>query len=188
MPLAFVPVLGEPAEYLASSGLPESSTGYQGSEIWRGLDRDILIPILESSDLSATFQEKREAYDRWRDSLVKVGEYGEMVAGGLPEDLTCFLSQEDELLDMWRSIIEEARGRLDPASVRALLGSLDLRRIVSHSTWPHLSEWPERSWAYIDQRMTSNELCTLCLIFHLATRVGARPNVRKPGCMGFQVR
>lgn len=186
MTLAALPVLNEAAGYLASSALPETHHQSDQDEIWQGIDQDVLIPILDSRDIAHTFRQLRDAYGEWRHSVINSDLGYQQPDGSVDDTISTLVAAEDELIDTWRQGFQLAARTLEPAVMKALLGALDLRQIVSHSTWPHIATWPAESWDYIEQRMISHELCMLCVSHHVTTRTGLRPNVQKLAIWGFK--
>ena len=186
MILAALPVLNEAAGYLASSASPETHDQSDPDDIWQGIDQHVLIPILESRDVAHTFRQMRETYGQWRHSHSDSSPAHQQPDSELHDEISTLVATEDELIDTWREGFQLAARSLDRKVVKALLGALDLRQIVSHSTWPHIMAWPEDSWDYIEQRMISHELCMLCVSHHVGTRVGLKPNVQKLAVWGFK--
>ena len=186
MTLAALPVLNEAAGYLASSASPESHHQSDQDEIWQGIDRDFLIPILESRNVAHTFRQMSEAYGDWRHSVINSGLSHQEPQSGVDDQVSTLVAAEDELIDTWRQGFRLAAHTLELGVVKALGGALDLRQIASHSTWPHIADWPVQSWDYIERRMISHELCMLCVSHHVTTRTGLRPNVQKLAIWGFK--
>jgi hypothetical protein len=179
MTLTVLPVLSEAAGYLASSGSPEGFGQSEDRDIWHGVDQYFLIPILESEDMASTFRQMRNAYGEWRDSVAYDSVSDEGIGEKFDQNLEALLDAEDQLIDLWRTGFQTAAGILEPEDVKAILGALDLRQIVSHSTWPYIRSWPEESWEYIEQRMVSHELCMLSVTHHVGTGIGQKSNIRK---------
>ena len=139
--------------------------------------RQVIAPILESQDLLHTFEEKREEYSKWRDSLAS--------AEG---DLETLLAQEDRKDDALIAAFNDHRELLGDANIKATLESVRLRKIVRRSTIPYRETWPQESWHQIAHLMTSSELCHAGILEHLATGEGEEGQHRDPGKVGFPVR
>ena len=143
------------------------------------IEREIIVPILESKDLVTTFLEKWTAFKEWRNSIAKAHFSDARSAPGV------LLQQEDTLDEELRRIFADAFERLGQVSVTPLLSGLQLRKIVRMSLLPHSDEWPECSWKGIAGRMTSNELCLVCILHHLATEAGQMSNVHTLAAWSF---
>ena len=137
--------------------------------------RQVIAPILESQDLLHTFEEKREEYSKWRDSLPS--------AEG---DLETLLAQEDRKDDALIAAFNDHRELLGDANIKATLESVRLRKIVRRSTIPYRETWPQESWHQIAHLMTSSELCNAGILEHLATGVGRKDNIETLARWGFQ--
>ena len=137
--------------------------------------RQVIAPILESQDLLHTFEEKREEYSKWRDSLAANG-----------RDLETLLAQEDRKDDALIATFNDHRELLGDANIKATLESVRLRKIVRRSTIPYRETWPQESWHQIAHLMTSSELCNAGILEHLATGVGRKDNIETLARWGFQ--
>ena len=137
--------------------------------------RQVIAPILESQDLLHTFEEKREEYSKWRDSLART-ELG-------PENV---LAQEDRKDDALIATFNDHRELLGDANIKASLESVRLRKIVRRSTIPYRETWPKESWEKIAHLMTSSELCNAGILEYLATGVGRKDNIETLARWGFQ--
>jgi hypothetical protein len=137
--------------------------------------RQVIAPILESQDLLHAFEEKREEYSKWRDSLART-ELG-------PENL---MAQEDRKDDALIAAFNDHRELLGDANIKASLESVRLRKIVRRSTIPYRETWPQESWEKIAHLMTSSELCNAGILEYLATGEGRKDNIETLARWGFQ--
>ena len=138
------------------------------------IERDIIVPILESENLADTFREKREGFVGWRAASAEA-RVAEAVSMGL--DTTALIASEDALDEQLRNIFSGWVELLGEPAVRALLGGLDLKKIVRKSTLPHSEIWPDHSWLYLANRFASHELCLIGVLHHVASGVGRRENI-----------
>ncbi len=141
---------------------------------------EIIVPILESEDIAATLQEKWTAFKEWRDKDVRVR------AANAPSDLTALLQEEDSIDEKLRRIFTKSSGNIGEAWVRPLLGGLHLRKIVRESVLPNIEQWATDSRHIISDRMALNELCLTCVLHHLATGAGRKPDVQKLAVWSFK--
>lgn len=139
------------------------------------IDRNVLVPILESTDIFATFADKREAYKDWRNAWVSA--FADNVTDN-DVDMETVMAMQDAQDNQLKSIFTGSQERLGEPAVRALLGAIGLNKVVRNSTMPHSESWPEESWHEIAHLFTSSELCMIGVLHHLATGIGRNENVR----------
>ena len=175
MTLAASPILAnEPTAYIPDSRMRESTAPRLTEAANHGIriGQEILIPILESEDLAAAFQEKWEIFKKWRGKAVKA-----RFADSTPS-VNELLKEEDSLEEKLRDIIADASGKLGPDWKKPLLGAIHLRKIVRESVLPHWESWPQDSGEIIADRMALNELCLACVLHHLKTGAGQVGNAQ----------
>ena len=139
------------------------------------IDRDVLVPILESADIYTTFADKRSEYKDWRHAWVTA------IADETPANdanIKAAMEKQDDQDDNLKSIFTRSRDNLSDSAVSALLGALSLKKIVRNSTMPHAEEWPEESWQRLTHLFASSELCMIGVLHHLATGIGRNENVQ----------
>ena len=137
--------------------------------------QEVVAPLLDSGDLLHTFEERREEYQRWQESL-----------SGTEEDLESVLAQEDRFHDALAATFNEHRELLADPAVKAAQAGINLRKIVRKSTLPHWKTWPEESWQKIAHLMISSDLCNGGILEYLSTGEGNRANVETLAGWGFQ--
>ena len=137
--------------------------------------QEVVAPLLDSGGIFQAFEERREEYQRWQESL-----------SGTEEDLESVLAQEDRFHDALAAIIEEQRDEMGERAVKAVLGGINLRRIVREATLPYRDTWPEESWHRIAHLMASNDLCHAGILEYLSTGEGNRANIETLAGWGFQ--
>ena len=139
------------------------------------IDRNVVVPILESDDLYTTFAAKREIYKNWRNAWVSaIAE--EADANGIA--LSTVMESQDAQDERLKSTFTGSSGKLGEPATKALLGSIDLKRIVRGGTMPHFENWPEDSWGLIAHHFASSELCVIGVLHHLNTGMGRTENVQ----------
>ena len=146
-----------------------------GSDLAASVRRKVIVPILESWDISRIFGEMSQEYRKWRDSLAATG-----------RDLEAVMAQEDQQDGALAATFEEHRAVLGDASVKAGLEIVRLRKIVRRSTIPHRETWPAESWQRIAHLMTSSELCLAGIVEYLVTGAGKKENMETLAAWGFE--
>ena len=68
--------------------------------------------------------------------------------------------------------------KLGEPATKALLGAIDLKKVVRGGTMPHFEVWPEDSRNQIGHLFASSELCVIGVLHHLATGIGRAENVQ----------
>ena len=139
------------------------------------IDQNVLVPILESSDVSATFADKRAEYHDWRNAWVSA------VADKATNqdlDLNGVLAMDDAQDERLKRLFNGSQDQLGESAVRALVGAVSLKKIVRHATMPHSGGWSEESWRHIVHLFASCELCMIGVLHHLATGIGRGENVK----------
>ena len=139
------------------------------------IDRNVLVPILESDDIFSTFAEKRTEYKDWRSAWVSALT-DQAKAKGV--DIESVLAMQDSQDDHLKQIFAGSHERLGEPAVRALVGAVSLNKIVRNATMPHSDGWPEESWHHIAHLFASSELCMVGVLHHLATGIGRNENVQ----------
>ena len=139
------------------------------------IDKNVVVPILESDDLYATFADKRETYRNWRNAWV-AAVAAEADADDV--DLSTVMESQDAQDDNLKGNIFRSMAMLGEPATNALLGSIDLKKIVRGGTIPHFENWPEDSWNLIAHHFASSELCMIGVLHHLNTGIGRTENVR----------
>ena len=139
------------------------------------IDRNVLVPILESEDIFATFADKRTQYKDWRSAWVSAlaGE-----ARAKDVDIESVMAMQDAQDDHLTKIFTGSQERLGEPAVRALVGAVSLKKIVRNATMPHSEGWSEESWHYIAHLFASSEICMIGVLHHLATGIGRNENVQ----------
>ena len=139
------------------------------------IDRNVLIPILVSEDIFATFADKREEYKDWRSAWVEAIA-DDAVANEI--DLETVMERQDDQDNQLRSIFASSQEELGEPVVRALMGAISLKKIVRNSTMPQSEGWPEESWRRIAHLFASSELCFIGVLYHLGTGLGRKENIQ----------
>ena len=140
-----------------------------------GIWEEVIAPILSNDDISETFMEKREEYRERRETKPT-----------REEDLEGLLSEEENGDQLLRLVLMRHEKDLGDRTLRAVLGGLDLKKIVRRSVLPHSESWPEESWSRIGHLLSNNELCNLAIIYHLATSEGEGDRIETLAAWGFQ--
>ena len=173
----YAPAIEDSVEYNSAADLPSE----HGSDIdllaskKEDIDRNVLVPILESDHMYATFAGKRREYKDWRSAWVSALA-NEATAKDV--DIGSVLAVQDAQDDHLKKIFTGSQERLGEPAVRALVGAVSLKKIVRNSTMPHSNGWPEQSWHYIAHLFASCELCMIGVLHHLATGIGRNENVQ----------
>ena len=128
--------------------------------------RDVIVPLLGSTDIARTFEESREAYSRWKRNL-----------SNSEKDPEVLLERENATDNFLTTMLNDHKATLGTLCVKAALESVKLRRIARMSVLPHREIWPEGSWNRIGELMTNSELCLAGIVEHLATGRGSKGNV-----------
>ncbi len=136
---------------------------------------EVIAPLLEAADIDTVFEETREAYTRWRDSLP--AEEG---------NLEAVLAREEEKDDALTATFGVHSEELGEQYVKATLESIRLRRVVRRSIVPQREGWPEESCDRIGHLITNSELCFAGVLEYLATEEGSRANVEKLARWAFE--
>ena len=139
------------------------------------IDQNVILPILVSNDISATFADKRKEYKDWRNAWVSA--VAEEVRNK-DMDISGVLALEDAQDEHLKKHFNGSQDKLGESSVRALVGAVNLKKIVRHSTMPHSEGWSEESWRQIAHLFASSEFCMIGVLHHLATGIGLKENVR----------
>ena len=139
------------------------------------IDRDVVAPILESNDLYTTFADKRETYKNWRNAWV-AAVAAEAAADGA--DLSTVMESQDAQDEQLKSTFIKAQVKLGEPATKALLGAIDLKKIVRGGAMPHFEDWPEDSCNRIGHLFASSELCVIGVLHYLATGIGRTENVQ----------
>ena len=139
------------------------------------IDRNVVVPILESDDLHSTFAAKREEYKGWRNAWVSA--IAEQAAANDIE-LSMVMESQDDQDDQLKATFTKSSVKLGESATKALLGAIDLKKIVRGGTMPHFENWPEDSWNLIAHHFASSELCVIGVLHHLATGIGQTENVQ----------
>ena len=139
------------------------------------IDRNVLVPILESEDIYTTFADKRREYKDWRSAWVAaLADEATVNDVDIETVLAMQDAQDAHLISNFRS----SQDRLGEPAVRALTGAVSLKKIVRNATMPHSEGWPEESWHHIAHLFASSELCMIGVLHHLATGIGEGKNVQ----------
>ena len=169
-----------PLLYPGSTGDCQECTGDDGpgedhaAEVARVRGK-VIAPIMEAEDMARVFVEMRRNYRDWTRS--------HPWRGG---DLESVMSLEDRRDDALVSALGGHLEGLGERTLRAVLGGIDLKKIVRRSTLPYSETWPEESWHRISNLLADNELCNLAIIHHLATGEGCRGRIGTLAAWGFQ--
>ena len=169
-----------PLLYPGSTGDCQGCTGDDGqgedhaAEVARVRGK-VIAPILEAEDMAHVFAETRRNYRDWTRSHPGPG-----------GDLESVMSLEDRRDDALVSALGGHLEGLGERTLRAVLGGIDLKKIVRRSTLPYSETWPEESWHRISNLLADNELCNLAIIHHLATGEGCRGRIGTLAAWGFQ--
>ena len=137
--------------------------------------REVIAPLLEATEIDSAFEETREVYTRWRDSLPPV-----------EADMETLLAHEEEKGDALTATFGVHSEELGEAIIKAVMEGIRLRRIVRRSILPQREGWPEESWEKICDLMTRSELCLAALLEYLATEEGSRANVEALARWAFE--
>ena len=137
--------------------------------------QEVIAPILGKGNIEETFRKKREEYLERREART-AGE----------KDLEGLMSEEDNGDQLLRLVLMWHEKDLGDRVLRAVLGGIDLKKIVRRSILPHSESWPEESWSRIGHLLANNELCNLAIIYHLATSEGERGRIETLAAWGFQ--
>ena len=139
------------------------------------IDKNVVVPILESEDIFATFADKIGQYEDWRGAWVAaIAEEGK--SRGV--SLETVMEEQDARDSHLKCLIATSRERLDESVIKALVGAIDLMGTVRNSAMPYSSEWPEESWDRIAHLLASSELCIIGILHHLDVGIGREDNVR----------
>ena len=139
------------------------------------IDRDVVVPILESDDLYMTFAAKREIYKSWRNAWVSA--IAEEAATS-DIDLSTVMESQDAQDERLKNNFIGSSAKLGEPATKALLGAIDLKKVVRGGTMPHFENWAEDSWNQIGHLFASSELCVIGILHHLATGIGRTENVQ----------
>ena len=139
------------------------------------IDRNVVVPILESANLNSTFADKREEYKGWRNAWVSA--LAEEAAVN-DIDLSTVMESQDVQDEQLKSTFIRSSAKLGEPATKALLGAMDLKKVVRGGTMPHFEDWPEDSWNQIGHLFASSELCVIGVLHHLATGIGRTENVQ----------
>ena len=137
--------------------------------------REVIAPLLKATDIHKVFEETREQYQGWRDSLPPV-----------EGNLETVLVHEDEKEDALTATYGVHSEELGEAIIKAVMEGIRLRRIVRRSILPQRERWPEGSWERIGHLMTNSELCLAAILEYLATEEGSRVNVEALARWAFE--
>ena len=174
MPRRPEPLLSRWAElYPQLTGSTEAG-GDSFGEVER-IRAEVLAPILESSDITSTFTESRQAYRAWRESQTSEA-----------KSLDVVLADEDHLDESLARITREHRDDLGERAARAIGEAVRLRKIVRRSVLPHQHTWPTESWERIGYLMANSEMCLAAILDHLTTATGRRGNVETFAAWGWK--
>ena len=139
------------------------------------IDRNVVVPILESTNLYPTFEDKREEYKSWRNAWVSAIA-DEAVVNDI--DLLTVMETQDVQDEQVKSIVMRSSAKLGESATKALLGAMDLKKVVRGGAMPHFEDWPEDSWNQIGHLFASSELCVIGVLHHLETGIGQTENVQ----------
>ena len=137
--------------------------------------RNIVVPILESENLNSTFSDMREEYKRRRNAWVSA--MAEEAAIN-HIDLSTVMESQNAQDEQLKSAFIRSSAKLGEPATKALLGAMDLKKVVRGGTMPHFEDWPEDSWNQIGHLFASSELCVIGVLHHLATGIGRNENVQ----------
>ena len=140
------------------------------------IDQNVLVPILQSEDLFATFADKRREYKAWRSAWVSALA-DEATANDV--DIETVMLMQDTQDAHLVGIFSGSQEQLGEQAVRALTGAVSLKKIVRNATMPYSEGWSEESWLHIADLFASSELCMIGVLHHLATKFGRDENVQR---------
>ena len=174
----YAPAISEPGELGGEPNWHREPSVALGSLAKRkdDIDRNVLVPILESEDPLRVFSDKWKEYKDWRTAWVSA--LADQASAN-DDDLETVMSMQDSQDAHLIGIFIDSQDRLGEAAVQALTGAVSLKKIVRNATMPHSAGWPEESWLRIADLFASSELCMIGVLHHLATNIGRNDNVQK---------
>ena len=133
---------------------------------------EVIIPILEAADPAEELNGRWEKFRELRDELMQA----RLEKGKLCDD--DILQKENEIDSQLRAIFEGASEGLGESYIKAILSSLQLRKIIRETVLPEIKTWPTDSLVKIGDRMVLNELCLACILHYLTTSADNLPNAK----------